>query len=313
MPPLGTANPRLAVALKQLSAAKYGKPKAVIEKEIFARMATKGEVLTPGVTGAPALPTATSATAKPAPAPAQTGSFLDEWLHKRKKGVVSPSPASPAVAPTPTPAPVSQATPVTSPADVAPVASSQPLPSLTPAFKPAVSPVPDPVAIPTIHKQSNHTMMKEEGGGPSFKPSPVTPAPAPTPKVTPKPQTTHQKAKSSQNISSGALESSEVNKIAAEIKQGLNEPKPLATTTPPPPVPTPKTPPVVEVKPAPVAQPETEPVAIVEPEPEAETPPVDTPKDTPDQQPPPGPGKGDTIYIDNDGVFHRADEPVIPE
>src|SRR5206468_9915132 len=41
LPGLGTPNPRLAEALKQLSAAKYGRPKAAIEKDIFARMATK--------------------------------------------------------------------------------------------------------------------------------------------------------------------------------------------------------------------------------------------------------------------------------
>ncbi|HEY1645122.1 MAG TPA: ATP-binding protein, partial [Candidatus Saccharimonadales bacterium] len=43
LPQLGTPNKRLAEALKQLSAAKYGRPKAVVEKEIFARMATKEE------------------------------------------------------------------------------------------------------------------------------------------------------------------------------------------------------------------------------------------------------------------------------
>jgi hypothetical protein len=41
LPPLGTPNMRLAEALKQLSAAKYGRPKVVVEEEIFARMATK--------------------------------------------------------------------------------------------------------------------------------------------------------------------------------------------------------------------------------------------------------------------------------
>jgi hypothetical protein len=38
--PLGSPNPKLADALKQLSAAKYGHPKAEVEKDIFARMAT---------------------------------------------------------------------------------------------------------------------------------------------------------------------------------------------------------------------------------------------------------------------------------
>src|SRR5688572_21071670 len=41
LPPLGTPNEQLAAALKQLSGAKYGRPKSVVEKEIFERLATK--------------------------------------------------------------------------------------------------------------------------------------------------------------------------------------------------------------------------------------------------------------------------------
>jgi hypothetical protein len=41
LPPLGTANDKLLGALKQLSAAKYGKPKSTVEADIFERMATK--------------------------------------------------------------------------------------------------------------------------------------------------------------------------------------------------------------------------------------------------------------------------------
>src|ERR1035437_4845533 len=48
LPALGTPNPRLSVALKQLSAAKYGRPKAIVEKEINERMATEGEALPVG-------------------------------------------------------------------------------------------------------------------------------------------------------------------------------------------------------------------------------------------------------------------------
>lgn len=40
IPPLGSPNYQLAEALKQLSAAKYGRPKAKVETEIFARLAT---------------------------------------------------------------------------------------------------------------------------------------------------------------------------------------------------------------------------------------------------------------------------------
>ena len=41
LPQLGTPNRRLAEALKQLSSAKFGKPRAVVEKEIFDRLETK--------------------------------------------------------------------------------------------------------------------------------------------------------------------------------------------------------------------------------------------------------------------------------
>ena len=41
LPPLGTPNEKLSAALKQLSAAKFGRPKASVESEIFKRMETK--------------------------------------------------------------------------------------------------------------------------------------------------------------------------------------------------------------------------------------------------------------------------------
>lgn len=114
LPPLGDPNPKLAAALKQLSAAKYGHPKAAVEKDIFERMATKGEpaatappqpsrMMQPGqpasswAGGAPggARPFATqapssspfnSSLASPQqPTLSKSPSFLDEWLTKRSK------------------------------------------------------------------------------------------------------------------------------------------------------------------------------------------------------------------------------------
>lgn len=116
LPPLGDPNPKLAAALKQLSAAKYGHPKATVEKDIFARMATKAapspaappapsRMMQPGMApasspwassaGAPARPLATQAPSSspfnsslatpPQPMPAKSPSFLDEWLSKRTK------------------------------------------------------------------------------------------------------------------------------------------------------------------------------------------------------------------------------------
>lgn len=86
MPLLGTPNLELSKALKQLSAAKYGRPKASVEAEIFARLATK-EDPKPAFGNNPfAAQAPGAAPVRPAPAsmPAAGGSFLDEWLAKRK-------------------------------------------------------------------------------------------------------------------------------------------------------------------------------------------------------------------------------------
>jgi len=52
LPPLGEPNVELSKALKQLSAAKFGRPKAVVEKEIFERISTKDEPAPGGAFGA---------------------------------------------------------------------------------------------------------------------------------------------------------------------------------------------------------------------------------------------------------------------
>ena len=97
IPPLGTPNEQLAQALKQLSWAKYGKPKAKVEAQIFERLATKEEPKLQfgnspfGNTAAPKQPYGSSASfggsappRKPAP-PAAGASFLDDWLSKRQQ------------------------------------------------------------------------------------------------------------------------------------------------------------------------------------------------------------------------------------
>lgn len=98
LPPLGNPNPGLADALKQLSAAKYGKPKAVVEKTIFDRLATRtpetkpfhSPFASPGSTPAagPRPGTGTSfggqGAAPRMPTPPSSGSFLDEWLAKQR-------------------------------------------------------------------------------------------------------------------------------------------------------------------------------------------------------------------------------------
>lgn len=96
MPPLGTPNPQLSLALKQLSFAKFGRPKAVVEKEIFARLATS-EPARPsynphGQFGGGGRPETRSFATQ---TPTTGSSFLDEWLAKRQTpGAQSPAPRS---------------------------------------------------------------------------------------------------------------------------------------------------------------------------------------------------------------------------
>jgi len=78
LPPMNQANQQLADAMKRLSATKYGFGRAVVEREIFARLETPQQK--------PALP-AGQMSQRPVPPrpPSGGGSFLDEWLAKRQK------------------------------------------------------------------------------------------------------------------------------------------------------------------------------------------------------------------------------------
>jgi hypothetical protein len=231
-PALGTPNPRLAEALKQLSAAKYGRPKAVIEKEINARMATiEAPKPAPSAFGAaspfpspspaigpaanPFSPPSPSSSIGQAPAPAAPTSFLDDWLAKRKSGTPSPSVAS-----------LDRSLPDTA-------LQEPPVPS-----QEGPSTVPDaPVA--------------------AVNPSPV------------------------QNISSESVEQTEVDKIAAELKQQLGAARPPEEPEAP--------------KPGPVMH---EPPKI--PHVKENTIELQT-------------GKDDTIYIDGDGTLRRSGDAAAQE
>ena len=159
LPPLGSPNEKLAGALKQLSGAKYGRPKSEVEQEIFERMKTI-EPPKPAFGAVPSNRPAWGSTPPPytnfgapntfsanpitqnqqAPTPAKTGSsFLDEWLTKRQAPSTPPRAAVPANSfgdrstmahiTTPTPAPVTrQSMPIAPTADssLPPANSSDP-------------------------------------------------------------------------------------------------------------------------------------------------------------------------------------------
>lgn len=84
LPPLGNPNKELGDALKQLSAAKFGRPKAVVEKEIFARISTPAS--DPNEVSKPNFGRDFKAGQQPAaPKRPSTGSsFLDDWMHKKE-------------------------------------------------------------------------------------------------------------------------------------------------------------------------------------------------------------------------------------
>lgn len=86
IPPMGQANDQLSDALKRLSAAKYGHPRAKVEQEIFKRLAVRKEEPRQGPR--PQLPGSSGQ-------PSSKNSFLDEWLAKRKQMTASTNPAVP--------------------------------------------------------------------------------------------------------------------------------------------------------------------------------------------------------------------------
>lgn len=83
--PMGVSNRDLKDAMIKLSATKYGRPRAVVEQEIFERLGAKKQVKPAGPAIAP------TAAQKPGGS-GGGGSFLDEWLSKRQQLGGAPAP-----------------------------------------------------------------------------------------------------------------------------------------------------------------------------------------------------------------------------
>jgi len=210
LPPLGSPNPKLADALRQLSAAKYGRPRNSVETEIFDRMATKAEPApafgagAPSPFGAPGAaspwqapaagggsnfgapsPAPMAATAAPQPALTGTGNFLDEWLTKRQTAGTTGRPLSaPPANPWQPPAPQ--------------VGSAQPALTGAPAQAAPTLDTPSQAAP----KSSADDILKSTSTSVFDEPS----------------QPSDQ---GTANISSDSLEQGEVDKIAEELKQSM--------------------------------------------------------------------------------------------
>ena len=86
--PMGQSNTQLSDALKRLSAAKYGQPRAIVEKAIFTRLSMPEPAAQPKLGPTPASfgPSTASPSGKP--------SFLDEWLARREQ-IKQTKPSSP--------------------------------------------------------------------------------------------------------------------------------------------------------------------------------------------------------------------------
>lgn len=189
LPPLGKPNPQLGEALKQLSSAKYGKPKAKAEEEIFKRLATTEEPK-PAFGSQPGRQPAAQSPfgqkpRRPTPQkpPASGSSFLDEWLAKRKAA---------------TPAGASQGANKPNASTPAPTQTTSP-----PKIQPAKSSLP-------MSKESSQQQSQQS-------PAQAQPKPA---KPKPQPQAADT---STQNISSDEIEKQEVSTIANEIRSSIKD------------------------------------------------------------------------------------------
>jgi TraM recognition site of TraD and TraG len=172
LPQLGQPNKQLGEALKQLSAAKYGKPKASVDAEIAKRLSTQpalaaGGLGRPGLPSGPtsafdsfganrALPPASTnlSSAPPKASGPTASSFLDDWLSKRKGAASGPVNLPPAARPVPASAPQPTQAPKPAPATAptAPVASENVL------AQPTYQPPPPPVV-----KNSGELKIRRDG------------------------------------------------------------------------------------------------------------------------------------------------------
>lgn len=114
IPSIGTPNKELEDALKQLSSAKYGRPRQVVENEIFERLKTRQEAgaTQPAAAGSRQAPAVSAGATQPGAGVSANASFLDQWLAKRRQSPSSqpgaqniqpPNPASSSEGSAPTP------------------------------------------------------------------------------------------------------------------------------------------------------------------------------------------------------------------
>ena len=166
-PSIGRVNPQLRDALKKLSAAKYGRPRAEVERDFNERIgagdaAKKAKLESLRQAQQARLNSTQGQSAGPKPAAPAGGSFLDDWLAKRQQ-ITSAQPSSqpagsPAATqpnPLPSPAPVAAQEPLVRPAEPVQqeVADTAPAEVNEPAPQPVVS---EPAHDEKFHIHSDH-------------------------------------------------------------------------------------------------------------------------------------------------------------
>lgn len=167
IPPMGEPNQQLSGALKKLSAAKYGRPRDQVERDIAARISVQQPSQPAAGAGRPGGGAGAGA--------GGGSSFLDEWLAKRKQ-MNAKKPQSAAA---PSSAPISRpGNPAAQPArpQTAPASSAQPLraqPAVPSASSLSQAPRPQPASAP-------RTMPNPSASSPS---SATQPTPPPSPAV----------------------------------------------------------------------------------------------------------------------------------
>lgn len=163
IPPLGNPNEELGQALKQLSAAKHGRPREIVEKEIFARLRTNETNQVPAGPK-PVQPGSPPAGARGGVNP--SASFLDQWRAKRQQ-------APPRVQPQASTLPPSSATVGTAPAGNVNTQFSTPS---RPAPQNRPTPTSTPTATPASARVSSSADVKNAPASPKTeqKPAPKT-------------------------------------------------------------------------------------------------------------------------------------------
>jgi len=162
--PMGDSNEQLTGALKRLSAAKYGHPRATVEKEIFDRLGAAEKAKNERISKMKTANTPGGAVGPVAPKPAAGSSFLDEWLSKRQKlsggPAATPSSTSPQQ---PTPQqPTGQGT--AAPTNIIPSnqPTSGPVAPAQPPVQPAVAAPPPPLVSPPLQSQEAELHLRDD-------------------------------------------------------------------------------------------------------------------------------------------------------